>query len=63
MPLFRTPRFTRTLSQWPNLLIDLGFVLELVAEPGPSDHTVREHPVLRDAQLVAHSLHVRVRKM
>jgi hypothetical protein len=27
-PPFRVPRFTRTLSEWLNLLIDTGFVLE-----------------------------------
>src|SRR5437016_3849060 len=32
---FRTPRFTRTLSQWLNLLTDTGFRLERLAEPRP----------------------------
>ena len=35
LPKFRTPRFTRTLSQWLNLLIDAGFRLERLAEPRP----------------------------
>jgi len=59
---FRTPRFTRTLSRWLNLLLDAGFVLERFAEPYPSDAIVAEHPNLQDAQVVPYFLHVRARK-
>jgi SAM-dependent methyltransferase len=59
---FRVPRFTRTLSEWLNLLIDSGFVIERLGEPRPSDETVREHPGLQDAQVFPYFLHVRVRK-
>jgi hypothetical protein len=59
---FRTPRFTRTLSQWMNLLVDTGFVIERVDEPRPSDETVRACPAVQDAQVVAYFLYVRVRK-
>jgi ubiquinone/menaquinone biosynthesis C-methylase UbiE len=59
---FKTPRFTRTLSQWLNLLIDTGFVLERLAEPRPSDETVRACPRVQGAQVVAYFLHVRARK-
>lgn len=59
---FRVPRFTRTLSQWVNLLIDTGFRLERLAEPRPSDETIRECPALQDAQVVSDFLHVRARK-
>ena len=62
LPLFRTPRFTRTLSQWMNLLIDTGFQLERLAEPRPSDEAVRECPAVQDAQVVSYFLHVRARK-
>ncbi|MEW6032962.1 MAG: class I SAM-dependent methyltransferase [Bacillota bacterium] len=62
LPKFRTPRFTRTLSQWLNLLIETGFHLERVEEPRPSDEAVRKCPDVQDAQVVAQSLHVRVRK-
>lgn len=62
LPKFKTPRFTRTLSQWLNLLISSGFRLERVSEPRPSDDTVRACPDLQDAQVVAYFLHVRVRK-
>jgi hypothetical protein len=62
LPKFKTPRFTRTVSQWLNLLIDTGFQLERVAEPRPSDETVRACPDIQDAQVVAYFLHIRVRK-
>jgi ubiquinone/menaquinone biosynthesis C-methylase UbiE len=59
---FKAPRFTRTLSQWLNLLIGVGFVLERVEEPRPSDQTVQACPNVQDAQVVAYFLHIRVRK-
>jgi len=59
---FKIPRFTRTISEWLNLLIRTGFVLERVQEPRPSDETVRACPGMQDAQVVAYFLHVRVRK-
>lgn len=62
LPLFKVPRFTRTLSQWLNLLIDTGFWLERVEEPQPSKAVVQACPELQDAQVVAYFLHVRARK-
>lgn len=59
---FKTPRFTRPLSEWLNLLIDAGFVIERVEEPYPSDGTVQACPHVQDAQVVAYFLHVRARK-
>ena len=59
---FTTPRFTRPLGQWLNLLIDAGFTIERVEEPHPGDEAVRDHPHLQDAQVVAYFLHVRARK-
>ncbi len=53
LPKFKTPRFTRTVSQWLNLLIETGFVIERVEEPRPTDETVRECPDVQDAQIVA----------
>jgi ubiquinone/menaquinone biosynthesis C-methylase UbiE len=63
LPKFKIPGFTRTLSQWLNLLIEKGFLLERVEEPRPSDETVRECPDIQDAQVVAYFLHVRARKL
>jgi ubiquinone/menaquinone biosynthesis C-methylase UbiE len=62
MRKFTIPRFTRTVSQWLNLLVDTGFLLERVEEPCPSDATVRACPDVQDAQVVAYFLHMRVRK-
>lgn len=61
-PKFRVPVFHRTLSQWVNMLISTGFVLEEINEPCPHDETVRQVPDLQDSQLVAYFLHVRCRK-
>jgi SAM-dependent methyltransferase len=62
LPKFKVPRFTRTLAQWLNTLIDVGFVLEQVGEPCPSDEAARAFPNIQDAQVVAYFLHLRVRK-
>jgi SAM-dependent methyltransferase len=62
LPQFKTPRFTRTIGQWLDLLIETGFWLERVAEPRPSDEAVRACPAIQDAQVVAYFLHIRVRK-
>lgn len=59
---FKIPLFTRTVSQWVNLLIEAGFVIERVEEPRPSDAAVRACPAIQDAQVVAYFLHLRVRK-
>ena len=59
---FRMPRFTRTLGEWLNSLVEAGFVLERFGEPCPTDEAAREDPKLQDAQVVAYFLHVRARK-
>ena len=62
LPDFKVPRFTRTLSQWLNLLIEVGFTLERIEEPRPSDETVRECPRIQDTQVVAYFLYFLARK-
>jgi len=62
LPRFKVPRFTRTIGQWLNLVVDSGFLLERVEEPRPSDQVVGERPDLQDAQVVAYFLHIRARK-
>ena len=59
---FRIPRFSLTLSQWLNLVVESGFLLERIEEPRPSDETVAACPDLQDAQVVSYFLHMRVRK-
>ncbi len=63
LPNFRVPHFTRTLSQWLNLVTASGFVLEQIEEPHPNDETVRRYPNLQSTQIVAHFLHLRARKL
>jgi SAM-dependent methyltransferase len=60
--LFRMPRFTRTLSQWLNLLLEAGFRLERLAEPCPTAEAVRRWPELQRATVAARFLLVRGRK-
>jgi len=62
IPKFKTPRFTRTFSQWLNILIEIGFQLERMEEPRPNDETVRACPDMQDAQVVAYFIHIRARK-
>jgi len=61
-PKFQVPRFHRPISQWVNLLVAAGFVVERCEEPVPNDETVRNWPILQDTQVVAYFLHIRVRK-
>jgi ubiquinone/menaquinone biosynthesis C-methylase UbiE len=62
LPNFKVPRFTRTISQWLNRLIATGYAIERLEEPRPSDQDVCECPLLRDSQIVASFLQIRVRK-
>ena len=52
LPRPAVPRFTRTLSEWLNLLVGAGFVLERFGEPYPGDEAVRERPGLQGARVV-----------
>ena len=62
MNLFEVPRFTRTISEWVNMLIEAGFAIERLSEPRPDDETVKAYPAVQDAQVAAYFLHVRARK-
>lgn len=62
LPKFIVPRHTHTLSQWLNMLLEQGFIIERIEEPYPDDETVRQCPNIQDAQVIAYFLHVRVRK-
>ncbi len=61
-PKFKVPRFTRTLSQWLNLIIASGYLLERLEEPRPSDEAVSRCPAIQDAQVISYFLHLRLRK-
>jgi len=62
LPKFKVPLFNRTLSEWINTLVDTGFVVERMGEPYPDEDTVKQHPGLQDAQVVAYFMHIRCRK-
>jgi SAM-dependent methyltransferase len=62
VPNFKIPVFSRTISEWLNLLADTGFILEHLEEPRPDGPTVRRYPVLQDARVVAFFLILRARK-
>lgn len=62
LPRFKVPRFTLTVSQWLNLLVDTGFTIERVGEPCPDEELLRVRPDFQDMQVVAYYLHIRVRK-
>jgi SAM-dependent methyltransferase len=47
VPLFASPRFDRTLSEYVNAIIAAGFVLKRIEEPRPSEEYCRAHPSQR----------------
>jgi len=59
---FKTPRFTHTLSEWLNLMLDSGFIIERLGEPYASDEAIRARPRLARARVVADFLQVRLRR-
>ncbi|MFZ1027989.1 MAG: methyltransferase domain-containing protein [Limnoraphis robusta] len=61
-PKFRIPVYHRTISDWLNLLIDVGFVLEKFVEPKANDEITSQYPQIKDAQVVAYFFQVRCRK-
>jgi ubiquinone/menaquinone biosynthesis C-methylase UbiE len=62
MRKFRIPRFTRTLSEWLNMLIRIGFVLEEFCEPYADDETLEKHPEEYDSRIMPQFLIIRCRK-
>jgi SAM-dependent methyltransferase len=62
-PLFKVPRYTHTLSQWLNKLIETGFAIERLSEPVPPVSGLQPPCTdIEDAQLMPYFLHLRVRK-
>jgi SAM-dependent methyltransferase len=59
---FRTPRFIHTLSQWINMLVGAGFVIEHCVEPYVSDEVIARYPRLEKWRVVPDAIHFRVRK-
>jgi SAM-dependent methyltransferase len=61
-PPFEIPRFHRTLSEWLNAALDVGFSIERIAEPHADEETAGRVPRIADTRIVAYYLHVRCRK-
>jgi ubiquinone/menaquinone biosynthesis C-methylase UbiE len=62
MSKFRIPRFNRILSDWLNLLIRTGFVLEEFCEPYPDDDVLKKYPDEYPSRMVPFFLIIRCRK-
>jgi ubiquinone/menaquinone biosynthesis C-methylase UbiE len=62
MRKFKIPRFTKTLSEWLNLLIKVGFVLEEFCEPYPEDEILKKFPEEYDSTIIPYFLIIRCRK-
>ncbi|MFX0024221.1 MAG: class I SAM-dependent methyltransferase [Candidatus Hermodarchaeota archaeon] len=62
MRKFRVPRFYRTLSEWLNLLINTGFIMEKFCEPHPDDEILKKHPEQYACRIIPYSLIIRCRK-
>ncbi|MGI9502360.1 MAG: class I SAM-dependent methyltransferase [Geminicoccaceae bacterium] len=59
---FRIPRFCRTLSDWINVLIRSGFIIDELVEPRASEKAIAIHPKLADTHIFPYSLQVRCRR-
>jgi ubiquinone/menaquinone biosynthesis C-methylase UbiE len=62
MRKFKIPRFTRILSDWLNLLISTGFVLEEFCEPYPEDEILKKYPEEYTSTIFPYFLIIRCRK-
>ena len=62
MNKFKIPRFSRTLSEWLNLLIKKGFVLEEFCEPYIDDETLERYPEEYSSRIIPYFLIIRCRK-
>jgi SAM-dependent methyltransferase len=59
---FNIPRFHRTLSQWVDMIITAGFMVEKFVEPSASQELAEKEPVVADTRIAPMSLIVRARK-
>ena len=62
IPLFRVPDFRKTLSAWVNTLLQVGFQIQAMQEPCPSDAAMAAHPSLQAGRIAPFFLHFRVGK-
>ena len=62
MKKFKVPRFSRTLADWLNLLLQKGFVLEEFCEPFADDEILRKYPEEYTSRIIPYFLIIRCRK-
>ncbi len=61
-PVFRLPRFHRTLSGWLNLSVQAAFAIERLGEPMADELTASRDPTVADTRAAPLFLHGCVRK-
>ncbi len=59
---FRIPRFHRTLSQWVEMIVTAGLVIEAFGEPSASPEVAAAVPYVEDTRVAPLFLHVCARK-
>ena len=62
MRKFRIPRFNRTLSEWLNLLLEKGYILEEFCEPYADEELLKDYPEQYDSRIIPFFLIIRCRK-
>lgn len=56
---FKVPRFHRTLSEWVEMIVQAGLVIQKLGEPSASPDVARQFPMLADTRLAGLFLHIR----
>lgn len=59
---FQVPRFHRTLSEWVEMIVQAGLVIQKMGEPSASPEIVRQFPMLADTRVAGIFLHIRAVK-
>jgi hypothetical protein len=59
---FKVPRFHRTLSEWVEMIVQAGLVIQKLGEPSASPDVARQFPMLADTRVAGLFLHIRAVK-
>ncbi|HEY9778520.1 MAG TPA: class I SAM-dependent methyltransferase [Planktothrix sp.] len=59
---FQVPRFDRTLSEWINSLTSIGFKIDQIEEPIPTEEAAEKHPTLKKYRNIPFFMHFRCSK-
>ncbi|MDP8237860.1 MAG: class I SAM-dependent methyltransferase [Candidatus Hatepunaea meridiana] len=62
IPKFKVPHFSKTLSDWLNIIIDAGFTLKHFVEPYADEETAHKYPAVADTRVVGYFFIVQCRK-